>query len=195
MANDEESREIANFLFEVGNLKRIKRSGWWLAQIKDPESVAEHSHRCSIVALIIAKMEGLNDEECTRICAAASIHDLHETRILDLNKVSARYVEITDEKTFEVEKEQREKMPKEIKKLFEKLLQLSEKEKTILKDADYLECAIQAKEYLENGHLDCLEWIESVEKRLKTKSAKAILDSIKKTRSNKWFENLKKFRN
>lgn len=194
MAKDEENREIANFLFEVGNLKRIKRSGWWLAQIKDPESVAEHSHRCSVVALIIAKMEEMSDEECCKIGAAAAVHDLHETRILDLNKVSARYVEITEEKTVEVEKEQREKMPQKVKKLFEKLLQLSEKEKTILKDADYLECAIQAKEYLDIGYSDAQEWIDSVQKRLKTKSAKKILEEIKKGKANKWFENLKKFR-
>lgn len=194
MAKDEETAEIANFLFEVGNLKRVKRSGWWLAQIKDPESVAEHTHRCSVVALIIAKMEEMSDEECHKICAAAAMHDLHETRILDLNKVSARYIEITEEKTLEIEKEQREKMPQKVKKLFEKLLQLSEKEKTILKDADYLECAIQAKEYLDIGYTDTQEWIDSVQKRLKTKSAKKILEEIKKGKANKWFENLKKFR-
>lgn len=194
MAKDDETAEIANFLFEVGNLKRVKRSGWWLAQIKDPESVAEHSHRCSVVALIIAKMEGLNDEECCRICAAAAIHDLHETRILDLNKVTAKYLEVTQEKTRQVESEQREKMPKQVKSLLESLLNLSDKEKTILKDADYLECAIQAKEYFDIGHTDTQEWIDSVQKRLKTKSAKVILEEVKKGKANKWFENLKKFR-
>lgn len=190
----QETGEIANFLFEIGNLKRIKRSGWWLAQIKDPESVAEHSHRCSVVALIIAKMENLSDEECYRVSSAASVHDLHETRILDLNKVAAKYVEVTKEKTQEIEREQREKLPQEIKEILEKLLDLSEKEKTILKDADYLECAIQAKEYLDIGYSDSQEWIDSVEKRLKTKSAKKILEEVKKGRSNKWFKDLKKFR-
>jgi hypothetical protein len=26
---------IAKYLFESGNLKRVKRTGWWFAQIKD----------------------------------------------------------------------------------------------------------------------------------------------------------------
>jgi putative hydrolases of HD superfamily len=34
---------IAKYLYEIGQLKRVKRSGWWMAEIVDPESVAEHS--------------------------------------------------------------------------------------------------------------------------------------------------------
>ena len=38
-------KEIANYLYELGVLKRVRRSGWWLAGVKDAESVAEHSFR------------------------------------------------------------------------------------------------------------------------------------------------------
>ena len=31
-----------DFFAEAGLLKHIKRSGWWVAGVKDPESVAEH---------------------------------------------------------------------------------------------------------------------------------------------------------
>ncbi len=39
-------QNLAQFLFEVGYLKRVRRSGWWLLGNKTPESVAEHSFRC-----------------------------------------------------------------------------------------------------------------------------------------------------
>lgn len=53
---------IANYIFEAGMLKRVKRSGWWAEQIKNPESVAEHSWRASVLAFILANLEGFDDE-------------------------------------------------------------------------------------------------------------------------------------
>ena len=46
-----------NFFAEIGLLKKIKRSGWWVAGIKDPESVAEHSFRCAILGYYMAHLE------------------------------------------------------------------------------------------------------------------------------------------
>ena len=34
-----------DFFIEVGKLKRMKRSGWVINQIKNAESIAEHSFR------------------------------------------------------------------------------------------------------------------------------------------------------
>jgi hypothetical protein len=49
MNHFKEDRELGNdmakYLYEAGQLKRVKRSGWWIAGVKDPESVAEHSFR------------------------------------------------------------------------------------------------------------------------------------------------------
>ena len=38
--------------------KRVKRSGWWVAGIDDPESVAEHSYRTALLGYILASLEG-----------------------------------------------------------------------------------------------------------------------------------------
>ena len=35
-------KSALNLFAEAGLLKKIKRSGWWVAGIKDPESVAEY---------------------------------------------------------------------------------------------------------------------------------------------------------
>ncbi|GGP44124.1 hypothetical protein GCM10010214_16250 [Streptomyces abikoensis] len=41
----EHAKGTAGFLLEMGMLKRAKRSGWWIAGVKDPETIAEHSFR------------------------------------------------------------------------------------------------------------------------------------------------------
>lgn len=183
---------IINYLFELGALKYIKRSGWWLAKVKDPESVAEHSFRAAAIAFILSKLEGETDETASKLCSAAVFHDVHETRILDLNKVTARYID-NDEAAEQVEKEQIESLPSEVRDSIQIIIsKLSEREKIILKDADRLEMALQAKEYVEIGYEDAKEWLTAIEKRLKTESAKKLFGKMKTIRSNEWYKDLKK---
>ena len=41
--------DLAKYMYEIGQMKRVQRSGWWLAGITNPESVAEHSFRAVIL--------------------------------------------------------------------------------------------------------------------------------------------------
>ena len=179
---------MINYLFEAGELKRIKRSGWWTAKIKDPESVAEHSFRCAIVAFFLAKMEGADPH---KLCSAAVFHDMHETRILDLHKVAARYLD-QEKAALQAEKDQLAALPQDIAAEIHSFYALSEKEKTILKDADLLECALQAREYMEIGYADAEDWLINIEKRLKTSSARQLLAQAKSMHSRDWWRGLKK---
>ncbi|MDO8554250.1 MAG: HD domain-containing protein [Candidatus Micrarchaeota archaeon] len=183
---------ITKYLFEAGTLKRVKRSGWWLAGIKDPESVAEHSFRTAVVAFVLAKLECQDDSIANKICSAAVFHDIHECRILDVNKVAAKYIDKQEVLGSKVEQEQIAMLPNELKQSVNHLYNLSEREKTILKDADLLEMALQAKEYLEIGYTAAEEWLVSIEKRLKTPTAKKLMDKIKTMKSTEWYANLKK---
>ena len=54
---DDNAAGIANYLFEMGLLKRAKRTGWWIAGIKDPETIAEHSFRTAIIGAMLATQE------------------------------------------------------------------------------------------------------------------------------------------
>ena len=185
-------RKIASYIFEAGMLKRVARSGWWACKIKQPESVAEHTFRVSIIVFILAKLEGCSDESARKLAAAGAFHDVHETRILDINKIASRYIDKQEALSNRVEEEQLLLLPEPVQKPLKSLLNLKGREKILLKDADLLEMAFQAKEYLEIGYLDCAEWIDNVEKRLKTKSAKKLLTHIKKMNSKEWYKGLKK---
>jgi putative hydrolase of HD superfamily len=184
-------KDITKFFFEVGQLKRVKRSGWWLAGVKDPESVAEHSFRAMVIGKILAELEDANSEKVVNMLM---IHDVPEARINDLHKVGAKHIDFkkAEEEAF---KEQLERLPKKIAdeflSLFNEMREGKTKEAIIAKDADLLECAIQAKEYLEQNYKDAQNWIDNVEKGLKTKSAKEILKLVKKSGSNDWWYGLK----
>lgn len=185
-------KAVVKFNYELGQLKRVKRSGWWVAGIKDPESVAEHSYRSAVLAYIMGKIENVDAEKAAMM---ALIHDLPEARLNDLHKVGARYI---DFKNVEVEvlREQIMGLPagidKEFLMFFEQYREGSSKEGMIAKDADLLECAIQAREYLDIGFKDSQNWIDNVSRKLKTETAKELFKTMLETPSNSWWQGLKK---
>ena len=180
---------ITNFIFEVGQMKKVKRSGWWLANIPNPESVAEHSHRTAIIAYVLAEMEGC--KEANEIAVTALFHDLIETRLLDLHKVHTKYSRVSDEIKEKVREEQYALLPGRIRKDLLENVKIAKKNKDIIKDADYLEVAFQAKEYSEAGWKDADDWIKRVGGVLKTKSARQLYEKMKKTKSTSWWYALK----
>jgi len=181
--------EIIRYLFESGELKRIKRSGWWLAKVKDPESVAEHSYRTAIVAFVLAKMECV---DAHKLCSAAVFHDVIETRLLDLHKVNARYVDVDEKIEKQVVSDQLKGIDKQIASEISNLYLLNEKEFAVLKDADLIECALQAKEYVEIGYIDAQEWLDNIGKLIKTESSKKLFAVLLKSRSSDWWQGLKR---
>jgi len=190
MANQKISN-IVKYLFEAGELKRVRRSGWWLIGVEHPESIAEHSFRAAIVAYIIAKMENANAEKAA---LTVLFHDMPESRINDLHKVGQRYIDTkpAEKNAF---KEQVEMLPESIKRdLLENINYNNgdiSKEGVIAKDADLIECALQAKEYIDKGFKDAQDWLKNIRKILKTSSAGKMLDVIEKTDSNSWWKGLK----
>lgn len=183
--------EIIDFLFESGQLKNVKRSGWWLAGVKDPESVADHVFRTMLIARILAEEEG-GDKD--KINLMVLYHDIHEARMNDKHKVAARYIENGNSKHNCIE-EQTSKLPgflkEEVKALFTEANERKTKEALIVNDADLLECAFQAKEYLDTGYKECADWLDNIGKVLVTGTGKEMLKQIKKTNSRQWWHGLK----
>ncbi len=182
-------KDIARFLLEIGVLKNVARSGWWMAGIKNPESVAEHSFRAAAIGYILAKLERADVDKVVKMCL---FHELAETRINDTHKVGRKY--IRPEIEVDIVKEQAKSLPsyigKELADMFVEAEERKTKEAIITKDADWLENAIQAKEYLDSGHKHAAEWIDNVRSLLKTNSAKKILAAIEK--SEPWWKGLKR---
>ncbi len=185
--------KISNFIFELNQLKRQRHSGFKLAGVKSPDTVAEHVFRAAQIGYILAVMEGNVDPE--RVLALLIIHDNPESRLGDQNKVAARYVS-KKEAEIKVLEDQLEGLGEEIQSkwtaYFKEYESRNTREGVVAKDADWLETAFQAKEYLDLGYLGSQEWIDNVEKALETESAKKLLAEMKESQFTDWYQGLKK---
>lgn len=184
---------ILNFISEAGMLKQIKRSGWSVLGIKDSESVAEHSFRCALIGYLLAHRE----KACTyKVLLMALFNDLPEARIGDLHKMAQRYFNIlfAEDKSFA---EQITTLPADIRAELTNLRKEYNRQKTkesiIARDADILECLIQAKEYKEQGFLQAAKFMQKAPRFLKTESAKDLWRLAKLTNLNDWWLALSKF--
>ncbi len=185
---------VARFIFEVGTLKRIKRA--WLKSegVANPESVAEHTYRNTIVGYLLAKMEGADAEKVMKMCL---FHDVPEVRIGDLDKVAQRYIN-KDTIELEVLRDQLKNLPehaaKEIFSLVNEMSERKTKEAIIARDADILELLFQAKEYADVGYHGTEYWLEQNSKLLKTDSAKSLFRALMKQDAFAWSKGLENLR-
>jgi putative hydrolases of HD superfamily len=77
-------------------LKRLPRTGWLLAGVADPESIAEHSFIMSWLALLLAEQinndyreQGLTQPlDVAKVTQIALVHDVAESILTDLPKRS-----------------------------------------------------------------------------------------------------------
>jgi putative hydrolases of HD superfamily len=181
----EELSRLTGLLYEIGLLKRYKRTGWLVAGVRDPESIADHSFRTAIIASVITALEGGNPE---RAAFLSLFHDTQETRVTDIPYVGKRYLKAAPNE--EVTADQVRGIPEPVAEMVGSAVGEYE-EKTSLeavcaRDADKLECLIQAVEYREQGHQNVQPWIDSSLTALQTASAKRLADEVLSTGSLEW---------
>lgn len=85
----DDASALAAFGYELGVLKRMRRTGWWHAGVRDPESVAEHTMRVAQLAALLAAEEGADP---ARASFLALWHDTQETRTGDLPHTISGYI-------------------------------------------------------------------------------------------------------
>jgi putative hydrolase of HD superfamily len=181
-------QELVHFLFETGHLKNVDRSGWWLLGNKAPESVAEHSFRCTILGYILAKLEKVDTSKVIMMCL---FHDLHEARTNDLHKVAQKYInleEAGEKATWDQLEPLKGPIGEEITEVLGELTDQESKESIVAKDADILECAMQAREYQVQGYNDAVDWLDRANDRLKCESSKKLLSILKQSDPNEWWK-------
>jgi putative hydrolase of HD superfamily len=188
------NKDVINFISEAGMLKRVTRSGWSVLGIKDAESVAEHSFRCAVIGYIIARLE---NADAYQVLLMTLFNDIHEARITDLHKMAQRYIEseLCEDESFY---EQIDSLPPSIKKELKGIRNdykiQKTKESLIARDADIIECLIQAKEYYEHGYREAYKFMKKAPKHLKTKTAKDIWRKAKSMSLNDWWMSLSDFK-
>lgn len=175
---DDATTRIAHLLFEAGTLKNQRRTGWWVAGVRDPESVAEHSWRTGLIASVLASMEGADPAEAALI---AVWHDTGETRTGDLHHLAQKYLGPGPDAR-DIAADQTEGIPDAVGAMVRCAVAAYEEqdspEARCAKDADKLECLIQGVEYRAQGHAAAQRWIDSSLERITTASGRALAEAV-----------------
>jgi len=178
---------LTNFLYEMGLLKRYKRAGWLIAGVDNPESIAEHSFRTAIIGFLLAVMEGADPTKTAALCL---FHDTQETRIGDVPSVGKGYVVTAPNP--EVTADQVVGFPAEVGQAVRELVDEYEARQSVearlAKDADKLECLIQAREYQAQGHEDVPPWIETSAAALQSPSARQLAEACQQVPPRQWWK-------
>ncbi len=175
------------FISESGKLKDIERTGWVLHKVRNPESVADHSFRIALLALVFAKEEKLNAGRCVKM---ALIHDLTDVYAGDIaTRPLERQQVVSDmEKAF-LERNAMKRLlsllppasRSELQKLWGEYDSNKTKEAGFVHDMDKVEMVLQALEYKSQKRtsksLD--EFFES-RKKIKTKTGRKLWEEIRK---------------
>ncbi len=176
-------KNIANFLFEAGMLKRTPRSGFQFLG-SGVESVADHIFRTTYIGYTLGKMAaGIDVDRILKMCL---FHDLPEARTGDLNYVNKKYVEAHEKKAVD-DLAQTLPFGEEIKKLILEFTEGNTEESKLARDADQLEMILALKEYKDLGNKYADEWLEFSLRRLVTDSAKQLAKTILETDSSLWW--------
>ncbi|MCT4356548.1 HD domain-containing protein [Streptomyces sp. Je 1-79] len=174
---DEDLSAVAHFLFEAGTLKNARRTGWWMAGVRDPESVAEHSWRTALIASVIAKLEGADP---ARAAFLAVWHDTQEARTGDVNYLGKKYSTAADPR--DVTADQTAGMPEVLASAIHDLVEEYEAkespEAVCARDADKLECLLQGIEYKAQGYENAQRWIDNSRGRIVTDTARRLADEL-----------------
>lgn len=176
--------KFVDFFQTVGKLKTIKRTGWINHKVPDPESVADHSFRTAIMAMVLAPRLGVNVEKSIKM---ALIHDVGESKIGDVVIMEGKqYLPNASEK-LEMEAKAFKQIfslidGDEYVSLFNEFEEEKTKEARLIKSLDKLEMALQAYEYEKQTNIDLQDFFESADVLVKEPALREILAEIEKLR-------------
>jgi putative hydrolase of HD superfamily len=144
----------------------------------------------SVIASVLAAMEGADPQ---RAAFLALWHDSQETRITDLPHLTKSYVSAARNEL--VTRDQVASLPPPVGGMISAAVAEYEAAETqearCARDADKLDCLLQAREYQEQGHSNVQPWIDSSLAALTTASAKQLAHEAIAQNSLSWLERAK----
>ena len=170
-------KEAQRVFLQILSLKRTKRTGWVRRGIRHPESVADHSFGCALLALLLAPhLEGVDENTLLKMIL---IHDLAESDptvgdITPFDGVSA------------AEKHQREEVAMqkicsalengdELLALWNDYEEKISPEAKIAHQIDKLEMALQARDYEQSEKIDLSEFVKEAKGKMEDPPLKKFL--------------------
>lgn len=178
---------LLEFFKIVGNLKRIKRTGWVLKGIPEAESIADHVYRVTVMCMILGKNRELNHK---KLLDMALIHDLGETATSDIRYEEGGKIIASEKAKNRIEDDILRRIlpatgdPKYYLSLWLEFRDQTTPEARFLKLVEKLEMALQALEYQEFGIKRQLlnEFFDNARKYISDPQLKRLLEEIEQAR-------------
>ena len=180
------SIDYLGFLKEVGKSKRLLRSGWIREKVNDPESVAEHSFRVGVLAMVLSDAIKVDKDKLIKM---ALLHDLAEITTGDV--ITECWAILDIKKRDEKEKAERESIYRVFQKIsegkkyqliFDEMINRVTPEAKIFWQLDKLEMAIQAYEYEKEQKINLEEFFETSEMYIRHPLLRQIFNDLLKLR-------------
>ena len=159
-------------------LKEVRRKGWLISGIKNPESVAEHCFSVSFFVMLMAKKLNLNIEKALML---SLVHDFAEAEIGDITPHDKNY-KVKDMLEIEAIKKIADETDSVfLLELFKEYQENKTKEANFVHDADKLEMIFQAREYIKKyPEKDLQEFFSYVKDKLFFDESKLIYEELVK---------------
>ncbi|WP_419781328.1 HD domain-containing protein [Maridesulfovibrio sp.] len=182
LENRDKMTRLADFLFEVGMLRKTPRTGYQFLG-SGSESVAEHSHRVAVLGYVLADMAGADMARTVFMCL---FHDLHEARTGDFNYVNRIYNRSYRDRSLR-HTLAGTGLEDKIFPHWEELEECETIESKLAQDADQLDFILNLKEEKDMGNPYAAKWLESALKRLRTEEGQQLADTIAETDHKDWW--------
>jgi len=180
---------LIEFAQIIGTLKETKRFGWISqASIANPESVADHSFRCAVLAMCLGAFENADTDKLVKMLL---LHDIHEAVTGDYDSSAKK-----EKGLRKVQMQQRTAirdilsllvpdLKAEYLSIWEEFEDKKTPEAILANDIDKIEMIFQALKYEKDGHdPDKLDpfWT-SVENEIRTPSVRKLFTLLKDRRT------------
>lgn len=175
-----DAERLLEAFMEINALTKIKRAGWILAGIPDPESIADHCYETAMFAFVLSKYI---DEpvDMRKVLLMALFHEIGEVRLTDLPRRAGKYIKAA-KKTAEHEAmlDVLDGVVDEIPALLDEMEQKKTIEARLCESAEELQIIFKALVYAKENRGDASEYRIDVSKydALGIAPARAIADLI-----------------
>jgi 5'-deoxynucleotidase YfbR-like HD superfamily hydrolase len=172
--------ELLPLFHKVGDLKKIKRTGWVRHGIPESESVADHTFRTTLMAMT---MGDILEVDSFKLIKMALIHDLAEAIAGDITPHDG----ISREEKQRIEEMGLKQLLKDVPngqaflELWVEYEEQNSREAIILKNIDKLEMALQAGEYQKAfPDKDLSEFILEAHRQINIPEMRGLLEEVRR---------------
>src|SRR5262245_36646545 len=182
---------FVDYIYEIGVMKRRRIAGFDHFISQQTSTLASHSHRAAIIGMILADLEGA---DIFKVATMLILHETGEVRVGDTDMIAGQYRRPDDSERQAIDDQLSHLSPSlaaRLHELYHEQEQRETLEAQVAKDADLLEHAFSAKEFVDQGIQGAQAWLQ-LDRYLHTASGKAMLQALREQDSNAWWRHLNK---